>query len=190
MRQQMQKAMKPTFNTIAAAVLYLSVLFLLGAFLCTFGSCTTAKKATNYMLTHPEVAAKFCADAYPVDTQTIITDTTITDTVLIDEPRYIFDTIYVEGDTVVLQKTCPPSKIVTQTVERIVENTAKLEVCVRQQQLAQNEVAALNDEIRTINKEKDELRASRNKFRLWFWIAVGASAMYVGLRIRKLFLPV
>lgn len=38
--------------------------------LFVFSSCTNAKKATAFMLAHPEVSAPFCADEYPVKVNT------------------------------------------------------------------------------------------------------------------------
>jgi len=96
--------------------------------MCLF-SCTTERKATNWMITHPDVLSSICAAEYPVKTEYIkgeeITriDTTIIQgySIPCPEVKQGVDKVYVK---------CPPSKTIIKEITRIdtiiKENTAKV----------------------------------------------------------------
>ena len=148
-------------------------------------SCLTTQKAKDY-LKEKDKLAEICAETYPVKTEYIKGDSvTVLDTLYVGEN--VYDTL-TTTDTVTqvvtktITKTLPP-KIITKTI-RITDT-------VRQENTAR--VAAMQIEINKLkadNQFKDlqitDLKQSRNKFRLWFWILVGAIGLYTALKIKKI----
>jgi hypothetical protein len=172
-------------------LLFMLVVFLLVAFVgCVLSGCTTAKKATRFMNEHPEVSAAFCAEKYPIDTVTTIKDSLVTDTLLLEDVKYLFDTIYVEGKPLLIKQQCPPSKVITQTkyqtIERVVENTAKVaqyEIEVKQKEAI---VAAKEAEITEYKAEAKQAKEGRSKWRLWCLITWAVCGGYIFLKVRRI----
>ena len=148
-------------------------------------SCLTTQKAKDY-LKEKDKLAEICAETYPVKEVYIKGDSvTVLDTLYVGEN--VYDTL-TTTDTVTqvvtktITKTLPP-KLITKTI-RITDT-------VRQENTAR--VAAMQIEINALkadNQFKDlqiaDLKQSRNKFRLWFWILVGAIGLYTALKIKKI----
>ena len=131
-----------------------------------------------------DALAKICADEFPVKEVFIKGDSVLLfDTLYVGEN--IFDTVYKTfNDTVtrVVTKTLP-AKIITKTIritDTIVkENTARIEAM-------QIEINNLKADNQFKQLKIDDLKQSRNKFRLWFWILVGAMGAYTILKIKKI----
>lgn len=124
-------------------------------------SCTTERKATNYMNNHAFAAANYCASAFPVRDSIIYkTGQTITKS----------DTTYLRGDSIacppvdhipeagkLVYVKCSPSKIIhdsifkTDTINVIRENTAK--------------TAALTGQLAIITTKQKEAENGRRKWR-------------------------
>lgn len=169
--------MKPLYFLIMISALY---------------ACNPAKKATDYMRAHPEVNAPVCADQFPVKDSLIKGDTVYrTDT--LETFEVLYDTVLAEPngavDTVRITKTkiITNTRTITDTVIR--ENTARVSQLNNSLVVANTLVAAKNAEIEEWKKDYSDMKASRNKFRLWFWIACGAIGMFAFMKLRKI-LPV
>ena len=167
------------FVLLIAALLLLIVIF--------FCSCTTAKKATNFMLTHPEVSAAFCAKEFPVKDSLIKGDSIILYDTLWGLSDPIIETV-TKNDTVTITRTLP-AKVITKTVKIvdtvIKESTSKLFVALDQLATSNNkglELSRKNDEL---TASLSDMRKSRNKFRWWFYVAIGGVVVFTGLKLKK-----
>jgi hypothetical protein len=116
-----RKRVKAPKNYDMKPTLYFLLVLLLG-------SCTTLTKSTRYLNRHSLEAAEYCAQKFPiVETTTVKTDT-------------IYQEILLSGDSV----ECPPAtlpkkvkcpdvrfkeKVITETVVKVQENTAKITAC-------------------------------------------------------------
>lgn len=104
------------------------VLGVIGGFM---QSCTTERKAIDYMNKHPEVSSKYCGDKYPVkETYIKGKDSIITKEVFIKGDSVDCPAVVNGKDTVKVRVKCPDQKVVYNNVYRTdtvkVENTAKL----------------------------------------------------------------
>lgn len=138
------------------------------------------------MREHPEVNAPICADQFPVRDSLIKGDTiTTTDTLEVFDIRT--DTVR-SLDTITITRyktnTVTNTRTIRDTIIR--ENTARVAA----------QAGIINEKDATINKRDlriteltaslDDMQGKRNKWRLWFWIALGAIGAYTFLKIRKL----
>lgn len=148
--------------------------------------CMTTQKATDF-LQKKGALASICADAYPVRDSLEIRERLHLDTITHTKTEYATDTIYVQGEPVIIKAKCPPSQTITKTVYRdsihYVENTAKLKVW----QGKADSLASV-----TIEKEKtivlkeskiNDLTDSRNQWRKWCLITWIIVAVYIVLKV-------
>lgn len=158
---------------------------LVGTMLIGAMSCTNKiAKAKDTFDNNKKEAAEYCADKFPVKTEYIKGDSVLVlDTLYVGEN--VFDTVTVETkDTVyrTITKTLP-AKVITKTItvtDTIVkENTAK---AVYYEKLNIEKDAT----IAVLQSQFSDMKSSRNKFRLWFWILVGAIGLYTALKIKKI----
>lgn len=158
--------------------------------LLLFIGCVNTKKATNFMLTHPEVLAPICAKEFPVKDSLIKGDSVVLYDTLWGL-RIISDTI-VDKDTVRITITLP-AKTITKTVHVtdtiIKENTARLAQVLNQLGESNNAGLVLSRKNDDLKEKIADMTSKRNKWRLWFWICVGAIGMFTLLKIKKL-LPI
>jgi hypothetical protein len=110
-KQRREKFWLAVGYTVALAVL---VLMMASA----FSGCTTQRKVEKWNDKHPVKSAKYCTSRFPPIEWTRERVDTLLDTITITQPLYVFDTLYVEGDTVVLKTKCPPSQTITKTVTK------------------------------------------------------------------------
>jgi hypothetical protein len=90
-------------------------------FLLVLIGCTTQKKATNYFNNHPDQLAPICADKFPVKDSLVTRDSVRFDTLFIEgDPVVLKDSFYIKGDTVVkvVTKECPKVQTIFKTVIR------------------------------------------------------------------------
>lgn len=102
-----------------------AIIFALVCLWAFFSSCTTQRKVEKWNAKHPVKAASYCARTFPPIEWTEYVRDTLTDTVTVTEPLYVFDTLYVEGDTVVMKTKCPPSKVITRTIRDTVRTRVR-----------------------------------------------------------------
>jgi hypothetical protein len=92
------------------------------------GSCTTLEKSTRYLDAHQKEAAQYCAQKFPImETITIKTDT-------------LYQEILLSGDSIECPISIAPKKVkcpdvkhrekvITETIIKVQENTAKISAC-------------------------------------------------------------
>lgn len=163
---------------IYTAIAFIAIIFLIGAF-----SCNPLKKAQQTFDANKPAAAEYCADRFPVKDSLIKGDTLVTtDTLYVKEYDTIVDTIKL--------KSYYPTKYITKTI-RITDTVIRRDNA-REQVLA-NQVRQCNDvQIELIEKntrlseQVDEMKGKRDKWRTRFFILLGLTIAYVGLRVKKL----
>lgn len=152
-----------------------------------FASCNPLKKAQQTFDENKPAAAEYCADRFPVKDSLIKGDTLVT-----------VDTLYVkEYENIVTVDTIPMplpavthTRYITKTI-RIVDTVIRRDNA-REQVLA-NQARQCNDlQIELINKntrlseQVDEMKGKRDKWRIRFFILLGLTIVYAGLRVKKL----
>lgn len=151
-----------------------------------FASCNPQKKLAKAeaTLSAAGVLPKICAERYPVKTEYIKGDSVLTlDTIYVG--GIVYDTTTIETKDTVYKTITKilPEKVVTKLVRitdtLVKENTARVAevtlVLVRK-----------DAEIVSLKEKLSDMTEKRNKFRLWFWIMVGAIGAYTFLRIKKI----
>ena len=154
--------------------------------LISLGGCMTAEKATAY-LKKKDKLDDACAENYPVKDSIIKGDTVVTTDTLTEFEIYI-DTTVVK-DTVYITRMMP-SKIITKTI-RLTDTVIRRDNA--RENVLQDQVRDCTDlQLQLIAKntaleEKvSDMTAKRNKWRLWFWILVGAIGTLTVLRLKKI----
>ncbi len=152
-----------------------------------FASCNPLKKAQQTFDANKPAAAEYCADRFPVKDSLIKGDTLITT-----------DTLYIkEYENIVTVDTVPmPLPSVTHT--RYITKTIRItDTVIRRdnamEQVLANQVRHCNDlQIELIDKntrlseQVDEMKSKRDKWRVRFFILLGLTIAYAGLRFKKL----
>lgn len=160
------------------ATILLSVFLLSG--------CLTSKKATDY-LKKKDKLDDVCAENYPAketfikgDTITVVDTTYSTDT--LDIYEVVRDTVH--HTKFLPGKTITKTKTVTDTV-KVVDNALinSLQDDIREKNAV---ISERDNTITQLRKDYDAMKGSRNKFRWWFFIVVGAIGAYTFLRIKKI----
>lgn len=151
-----------------------------------FVSCNPVKRAIRTFDENKPEAAEYCADRFPVKDSLIKGDTVTTiDTAY--EMLFITDTVTTK-DTVRITITKPvtvtKTRVITDTVVR--ENTARVTALNNQVEACQVTVNERDLRITRLQADYDGMKERRNKWRLWFWIAVGAVGAYTALKVKKL----
>jgi hypothetical protein len=161
--------------------------YLIFLLLVAFASCNPAKKATKYMRDHPEVNAPVCADQFPIREVTLPGDTvTVTDTletfeVLVDTLR-VADTLYITRTT--QPKIIRETRTVVDTVIR--ENTARIGELLVTVRDRDETIKSRDDKITKQGKDNDDLRTARNRWRLYFFLLLGAVGVYGFLKFKRI----
>lgn len=136
--------------------------------LCFF-SCTTEKKATNWMILHPKELSKLCASTFKPLPQTHSTDTIHYET-----------TVTVQGDSI----ECPPvvpGKVYVPFKVKCPDVTYKKDSIVIIDSVFvpdTYQIQTLNYTIADLNKDKEELDKTIKKQTHWLIIV---SALFLGL---------
>lgn len=142
-------------------------------------SCMTTQKATDFLQKNGELAG-ICAEAFPVKDSLVIRDRLHIDTITHTDIEYATDTIYVQGEPVIIRAKCPPSQVVTKTIYKdsihYVENTAKVQVW-------QGRADSLTKVIAVKEAKIKDLSDSLSWWRKWCIITWVIVAAYIGLRV-------
>lgn len=147
---------------------------------CLF-SCTTERKATNWMVLHPKVLSELCGSKYPVKTEYIQGEETIK-----------IDTINIPGIVIPCPEQkpgekpsvvkCPDSKTIINNVTRVdtisVENTAKIESLNFQ-------LVEANHQVSEQKERADQLEHDKNKYGNYLIIAIAFIILFGLLLIKK-----
>lgn len=166
-------------NRIPLLIRIAIVLLILAAIGAVSMGCNTAKRAHQYANAHPEEFAEFCAEEYPVKDSLVVRDSVHFDTLYV-EGVTLTDTLVIEGKTVILDRPCPPQRVVTKVVRKdstiYRENTAR--------------VAHLGAEIKAkekqITEDKQYIKWIEGKANWWrsacvlTWLIVG---VYILLKV-------
>lgn len=148
-------------------------------------SCNPVSKAVKTFNANPTQAALYCALTFPVKDTTIKGDTiTKTDTVI----NVVTDSVTVNCppnsiDTIRVTKPCPPGKTVYQT--KIVTDTVIRRDFAKETVLS-NALTASQITVTKVQGQYEDMKDKRDKWRLWFWIALGAIGAYTILKVKRL----
>jgi hypothetical protein len=146
-------------------------------------SCTTARKVANWNQKHPVKAAAYCATHFPPIEWTEVRTDTLIDTITTSYPVWVFDTLYVEGDTVVMKAKCPPSKTITRTIRDTIKTRVRDSALVKS---IGGELLQANYDKQVLSSQLIEAKEGRSKWRLWCLITWGILAAIIAV---KLFVP-
>lgn len=161
---------------LGSALVILFILFLFAL----MTSCTTARKVEKWNAKNPVKAAAYCAKTFPpVEWVEVIRDT-LTDTTIAFYPEWVFDTLYVGPDTVVMKAKCPPSKTITRTIRDTIKTRVRDSAAVY---ALQGQLQAQGKEIAVLQDNVIEAKEGRNKWRLWCLITWGILASIIAVKI-------
>lgn len=151
----------------------------------SFYSCNPVSKAVKTFNANPVQAALYCALTFPVKDSIIRGDTVIKIDTLVN---IIGDTVSVDcppnaTDTITIKKPCPPGRTIYQT--KVVTDTVIRRDFAKETVLS-NSLTDCQTTVTKVQKEYEEMKDNRDKWRLWFWIAVGAIGAYTILKIKRL----
>jgi len=125
--------------------------------LVLLAGCSVEKRAQKKVawLLAKDVMDDACARLYPVRDSVVVRDSLHFDTLYVENETYIRDTVVREGQTVYIEKKCPPHQVITKTVTRdsfiYRTNTAdverlKGEVLAVQKQLVEKDGIIINQQ--------------------------------------------
>lgn len=100
----------------------------------------------------------------------------ITDSITVDCPPNSIDTIRIT-------KPCPPGKTVYQT--KIVTDTVIRRDFAKETVLS-NALTKSQTTITKVQGQYEDMKDKRDKWRLWFWILLGAIGAYTALKIKRI----
>ena len=166
-----------------------AIIVLIAWVLIALFSCNTERraqkkdeKAVQRLLARDKMD-DYCADLFPVKDSLIKGDSVV-----------IFDSLYLPGenttDTLIEKDTVRITITKTLPSKTIIKTVYKTDTIIRQDNAALN---ALRDDNRKLvdllaaeTAESKKQKGRANKFLLWFLIAVGAGAMYIFLKFKKI----
>ncbi len=161
----------------------IGVYLVIGA--CFLFACNPVKKAIKTMDEHPAQAALFCASRFPAKDSLIKGDTvTVRDTITSKETEIVtVDCPPNQKDTVRISKACPPGKTiyVTNTIRDTIVRVDKAK-----EKVLENNLTACQTTVTKVQGDYEDMKDKRDKWRLWFWIMVGAAGVYVVLKVKKI----
>lgn len=158
------------------------LLFILTLFLF---ACNPVNKAIKTFDEHQPQAALYCATRFPakdsfIKGEPIITRDTITNINL--------DSAKVEcppntNTVTVVKAACPPGKTiyVTNTIHDTIVRVDKAK-----EKVLENNLTACQTTVTKVQGDYEDMKDKRDKWRLWFWIMVGAVGAYVVLKVKKI----
>lgn len=148
-------------------------------------SCNPISKAVKTFNANPEQAALYCALTFPVRDSIIKGDTILkTDTVTNESVEYIqVECPPNSPDTIKITKPCPPGKTIYQT--KVVTDTVIRRDFAKETVLS-NSLTDCQTTVTKVQKQYEDMKDKRDKWRLWFWILVGAAGAYTLLKIKRI----
>lgn len=161
-------------------IIFYFILFIICVMLLL--SCTTARKATDYMKKHPDIGSEYCKDAFPVLDSVIVRDSISFDTLYLEPlPEIIRDSFYIQGDTIIrtVTKQCPPHQTITKTVRHdsiIIRRDRAFEYV--QSDTIKNQAYTIREQAADLNRVKH----GRN---LWRIIAIGLMLLIAAYTIGR-----
>ena len=152
-----------------------------------FASCNPLKKAQQTFDANKPAAAEYCADRFPVKDSLIKGDTLVTtDTLYVREydHRVTVDTVLLPTMPITNTRYITKTIRITDTVIR--RDNAREQVLANQIRQCNDVQIELIDKNTRLSEQVDEMKSKRDKWRLRFFILLGLTIAYVGLRIKKL----
>lgn len=142
-------------------------------------SCkVTEKKAKEYVYSHKDKLAEWCADCFPVKESEVLKGDTV---ILIDTvSEIISDTVRMQADCPDGSKVvvdCPPNKVITKVVKTHSTDTIKVRDTAHER--------VLSDEVKEYKDKYANMEQSRYKWRkraIWGWGILVALGIGVFLR--------
>lgn len=148
-------------------------------------ACNSVSKAIQTFDKHQPAAALYCSQRFPAKDSIILGDTIIKrDTVNNKET----DIITVEcppnqKDTVRISKPCPPGKTIYET--RTIHDTI-IRVDKAKEKVLENNLTTCQTTVTNLQKDYEDMKDKRDKWRLWFWILLVAAGAYVVLKVKRI----
>jgi hypothetical protein len=148
-------------------------------------SCNPISKAVKTFNANPEQAALYCAVTFPVKDSIIKGDTVvINDTVT----NTIVDSVKVDcppnsEKVITITKACPPGK--TITVTKVITDTV-IRRDIAKETVLSNALTESQTTVTKVQGQYEAMKDKRDKWRLWFWILLGAAGAYTFLKIKRI----
>lgn len=148
-------------------------------------SCNPVKKAVNTFDKYPNAAALYCSIKFPAKDSTIKGDTvTKTDTIV----NVITDSVSVDcppdqPKIITITKACPPGK--TITVTKVVTDTI-IRRDIAKETVLSNSLTESQTTVTKLQGKYEGMKDKRDRWRLWFWILLGAAGAYTALKIKRI----
>jgi hypothetical protein len=148
--------------------------------------CMTTEKATSF-LKKKDKLDDVCAENFPVKDSLIKGDTvTVVDTIVNTDTLETFETF---RDTVHHTITLPAkvitkTRVVTDTVIR--QDNAKINALEDNVRDRDKTIGERDNKITVLGEKLSDMTGKRNKWRIWFWVLLGAAGLYTLLKLKRI----
>lgn len=164
---------------------YILIIFLLSG-------CLSQKKVQRYLNENPQTAAEYCAEEFPVKDSVYVKDTVVLYDTLYLQGVPLYDTLTIKGETIIIERVCPPTKVITKTV--------RVDSIIIRRDIAQE--TSLRLTIKTLSSSNELLLSERNTYKekattrgLYLWGLIALLGLWVLRKpllgvVKKLLLPI
>lgn len=148
------------------------------AILLLLTGCSTERKAQHKVawLISKDKLDDVCARVYPNRDSTVYRDSISFDTLIVENEVIVKDTV-IKGDTLFVEKKCPPERVITKTVHDSVfiyrTNTAEVDRLKGEVMDKDKQIKAKDDIVIKQQEKIDKM----DKWRLWFFILAGVNIL-------------
>ncbi len=164
---------------------YIIIIFLLSG-------CLSQKKVLRYLNENPQISAGYCAEKFSVKDSIYVKDTVVLYDTLQLQGVVVYDTLSVKGETVIIERTCPPTKVITKTV--------RVDSVITRRDIAQE--TSLRLTIKRLSLSNELLLSERDSFKekattrgLYLWGLIALLGLWILRKpllgvVKKLLLPI
>ncbi len=164
---------------------YIIIIFLLGG-------CLSQKKVVHYLNENHQISADYCAEKFPVKDSIYVKDTVVLYDTLQLQGVVVYDTLSVKGEPVIIERACPPTKVITKTV--------RVDSVITRRDIAQE--TSLRLTIKRLSLSNELLLSERDSFKgkattrgLYLWGLIALLGLWILRKpllgvVKKLLLPI
>lgn len=98
-------------------VFWVLLVVLIGIILASCSVERQAQRKTAWLIAHDKLD-DVCARIYPPKDSLVVRDSVSFDTLYVENEVIYYDTVYRDGQMVVISKPCPPHQVITQTIRK------------------------------------------------------------------------
>lgn len=164
---------------------YILIIFLLSG-------CLSQKKVQRYLNENPQTAAEYCAEEFPVKDSVYVKDTVVLYDTLYLQGVPLYDTLTIKGETIIIKRVCPPTKVITKTV--------RVDSIIIRRDIAQE--TSLRLTVKILSSSNELLLSERNTYKekattrgLYLWGLIALLGLWILRKpllgvVKKLLLPI